>query len=219
MMKTTKLLGLAAALMMSSAACAAYADDVQPNTKGTWIIDARVSDVSPDTSAAITTAAGAPTGLHVHVTDDVMPTLGFTYFLTNKIAIEAILGTTQHTIDGVSAAGSSTKVHTTWVLPPVVALQYYPLPTARFSPYVGAGVNTMLYYAGKNYNGVTVGLTDSVGAAVQVGANYTIQGPWLANFDIKKVFVTTNASIDGGALKSSVDLNPWVFSIGIGRKF
>jgi hypothetical protein len=30
---------------------------------------------------------------------------------------------------------------------------------------------------------------------------------------------TTDASIDGGALKSGVDLNPWVFSIGVGRKF
>ena len=218
-MTSAKLLVAAAAMLLTTAAAAAaHADDFQPKAKGTFIVDARISDVSPTTSAAITDAGGVATGLHVHASDSVMPTLGFTYFVTDKIAVEAILGTTQHNISAVGPGGS-TKVHSTWVLPPVVAIQYHPLPAARFSPYVGAGVNAMIYYGGKNYNGFTVSVKDSLGVALQVGADIAIKGPYVANIDVKKVFVTSDASVDGGVLKSKVDLNPWVFSIGLGRKF
>ena len=218
-MTSAKLLVAAAALLVTTgAAAAAHADDFKPNAAGAWIIDARISDVSPDTSAAIKTSSGGATGLHVHVGDDVMPTLGFTYFFTDKIAVEAILGTTEHNISAVGAGGS-TKVHSTWVLPPVVSIQYHPLPDARFSPYVGAGVNAMIYYGGKNYNGFTVSVKDSLGVALQAGADIAIKGPYVANVDIKKVWVTSDASVDGGIYKSNVDLNPWVFSVGIGRKF
>ncbi len=218
-MTSAKLLVAAAAMLVTTgAAAAAHADDFKPNAAGAWIVDARISDVSPDTSAAIKTGSGGATGLHVHVSDDVMPTLGFTYFFTDKIAVEAILGTTEHNIDAVGAGGS-TKVHSTWVLPPVVSIQYHPLPAARFSPYVGAGVNAMIYYGGKNYNGYTVDVKDSLGVALQAGVDIALKGPYIANVDIKKVWVTSDASVDGGAFKSNVDLNPWVFSVGIGRKF
>jgi outer membrane protein len=208
----------AAAVALLLAAGAARADDFQPKAQGHWLVNGRISDVAPDTSDAITTAAGAATGLHVDVSDSVMPTLGFTYFLTDNLAVEAILGTTEHT---VSAKGGTTnvKVHKTWVLPPVVALQYHFLPKARFSPYIGAGVNYMLFYGGKNENGFTVKLKDGFGGALQAGADYAISGPWSANFDVKKVFFSTDASINSGALKSKVGLDPWVISVGIGRKF
>ncbi len=96
----------------------AVAQDYTPQGRGSFIIDLRASDVSPDTSSRIVTASGVDSGLHVHVGDSVMPTLGFTYFLTNQLAVEAILGTTEHTISA-QGAGTDVKVRSTWVLPPV----------------------------------------------------------------------------------------------------
>ena len=216
-MNRTAWLAAGAALVLASGAHAQTLD-FQPKAKGTWIVDVRVSDVAPDTSAAITTASGSATGLHVNVSDSVMPTLGFTYFLTDHVAVEAILGTTQHTISA-RGAGTDIDVHKTWVLPPVVTLQYHFWPKARFSPYVGAGVNAMVFYSGKNENGFTVRVKDGIGGALQAGADYAIAGPWSANLDVKKVFFSTDASINGGALKSSVDLDPWVVSLGVARRF
>ena len=213
-----KLSTLAVSAALLAAPFVAHADDVTPYAAGDWQVNVRISDVSSDAKDAITTAAGAASGLHVAVGDSVMPTLGFTYFITDKLAVEAILGTTQHTISANGPAGS-TKVHDTWVLPPVVSLQYHPLPGARFSPYVGAGVNAMIFYAGHNDNGFTVKLQDKVGAALQVGADYALTGGWSLNADVKKVFVQTDASINGGALKSTVNLDPWVVSLGLGRRF
>jgi outer membrane protein len=110
-------------------------------------------------------------------------------------------------------------VHDTWVLPPVVALQYHFAPRSRINPYVGAGMNAMLFYGGTNYNGFKVNLKDNVGAALQAGTDIAISGPWLFNVDVKKVFVETDAKINGGALTSAVNLDPWVISVGFGRKF
>jgi len=218
-MTHVKLVAAAAAMLLAStAAVAAHADDFQPAGKGSLIVDVRVTDVWSNSASSINTAVGTPTGLHVHVGDSVMPTLGFVYFLSDNFAVEAILGTTQHNISA-EGPGVSVKAASTWVIPPVVTLQYYPMPKSRFSPYVGAGVNAMIYYGGKNDNGFTTKLKDNVGVALQVGANYAVSGPWLLNADLKKVFVTTNADINNGALNSKVNVDPWVASIGFSRKF
>jgi outer membrane protein len=101
----------------------------------------------------------------------------------------------------------------------VVTVQYRPLTEGNFSPYVGAGVNAMLFYSGEDKNGFTVDLDNGIGWALQAGADVGLHGPWSLNFDVKKVWFNTDANINAGALKSDVDLDPWVVSVGIGRKF
>ena len=186
--------------------------------KGDWIVTGRVTSVSSDTDASIFTAAGADTGLNVDVGSDVMPTLGFTWFLTDHISVEAILGATQHEIRA-QGPGTDVAVHETWVLPPVITLQYRPVPESRLNPYVGAGVNYMLFFDGKDQNGFKVDLDDGFGYALQAGADIAITGPWTLNVDVKKVWFDTDATINNGALTSDVDLSPWVVSVGVGRKF
>lgn len=208
----------AAALFAAGQSLAADSGDYKPEGKGVFMIDLRVSDVIPEANDPIVTAAGAATGLSARVGDSVMPTLGFTYFFTNNLSVEAILGATHHTVYA-EAPGSSTKVHSTWVLPPVITLQYRPLPKARVSPYVGVGANAMVYFSGEDYNGFTVKLRDEFGYAVQTGLDIAVHGPWFVNLDAKKVFTNTRANIDNGALYAHVGLSPWVASVGVGRKF
>ena len=213
----TLIIGLATTLTLSIPG-QTLAQDYSPKTKGTVIVAGRLTEVAPDASGQVRTAAGAATGLSVDVKSDVMPTLGLTYFLTDHIAVEAILGTTKHEILAKGADGS-TAVHETWVLPPVITAQYHFAPGARVSPYIGAGLNAMVFYGGKDKNGFQVKVDNGIGYAVQVGADVVLSGPWSANLDIKKVFFKTNASINGGTLKSKVTLDPLVASIGIARRF
>ena len=216
---SARIAALAAGLTLAALAAApASAQDWQVARKGDWIIAGRITDISSSADDAITTAAGASTGLQVDVGHDIMPTLGFTYFLTDQISVEAILGATQHEI---RAQGGTTDVavHETWVLPPIVTLQYRPTPEARVSPYVGAGLNYMLFFNGEDQNGFEVSLDDGLGYALQAGADVAISGPWSVNLDVKKVWFNTDASINGGSLKSDVNLDPWVVSVGISRKF
>ena len=208
-------IALGAALAFAGAA---QAQDFRPKEKGLVMLNVRITDVAPDAGDSINTAAGAATGLRADVSDAVMPTIGLTYFLTDNIAVEAIATTTHHT---VRAKGPSTnvKVHDTWVIPPVVSLQYHFAPKSKISPYVGAGVNYMIFYSGEDSNGFDVNLKDGFGYALQAGVDVATQGPWSANLDVKKVFFDTKADINNGALKSKVKLDPWVVSAGFGYKF
>lgn len=214
-MKSLFISVAAATLLLAGAA---HAKDFTSNAKGDLIVHLRLTQVAPDKDAAIVTAAGAASGLKAHVGNDVKPTLGFTYFLTDKVAVEAILGTTQHDIRA-QGPGADLLVHKAWVLPPVVTLQYHPLPKARVSPYVGAGLNYMLFYGDKDKNGFKVELDDGVGYALQAGVNIKLKNSWLVNADVKKVFFSTDAKINGGALKAKVDLDPLVSSIGLSHQF
>jgi outer membrane protein len=218
---TARTLLLAATLGLTAAAGAAQAqsaDAWRAPQAGDWLITGRVTQVAPTTDDGIFTSAGAASGLAVDVSDDVMPTLGFTYFFTDTIAVEAILGATQHEI---RAQGGTTDVavHETWVLPPVITVQYRPQMEGRVSPYVGAGVNGMIFFDGEDRNGFTVDLDNGLGLALQAGADVGLKGPWSLNLDVKKVWFNTDATINGGALTSDVDLDPWVVSVGIGRRF
>jgi outer membrane protein len=207
-------LAFGAALALCSQASA---QDFKVKEKGDLQVNLRVSGVTTDAEDAIRTAAGADTGLKAKVGDDVMPTLGLTYFLTDHLAIEAIAGTTKHEVKAVGP-GTNVVVHETWVIPPVVSLQYHFAPAARVSPYVGAGVNYMIFN-GKDRNGFAVDIEDGFGYALQAGVDIALQDRWSVNLDAKKVFFETDASINDGALKSEVTLDPWVLSAGLGYRF
>ncbi|MFT3997760.1 MAG: OmpW family outer membrane protein [Asticcacaulis sp.] len=196
----------------------ASAQDFKPKAKGQFIVAARVTSVAPDEKGDIKTSAGVDSGLDVKVNDDTIPSLGFTYFLTDHIAVEAILGTSKHEVKAVGP-GTDVKVHSTWVLPPVVTAQYHFNPKGRVSPYVGAGVNAMIFYNDKDYNGFKVKLDDGLGYAVQAGVDVALKGNWSINADVKKVWFSTDAKINGGALKSEVDLDPVVASVGLAYRF
>lgn len=211
--------GLAAAIAQTTFALPAAAQTApEPVGAGSLIVTVRGSGVLTSADDAILTSGGAATGLNVDVGDSYVPTLGFTYFISDHWAVEAILGASNHEVRA-RGPGTDVAVHETWVLPPVVTLQYRPTPNARISPYVGAGVNYMLFFDGKDRNGFTVDLDDGFGYALQAGADIALQGPWTLNIDVKKIGFSTDASINGGALTSKVDLDPWVASIGIGRRF
>ncbi len=72
----------------------------------------------------------------------------------------------------------------------------------------------MVFFSGRNRNGFDVDLDNAVGLALQAGVDVPLQNAWTLNADVKKVFVKTDASINGGALKGSVKLDPWVLSLG-----
>ncbi|MET0274013.1 MAG: OmpW family outer membrane protein [Phenylobacterium sp.] len=208
------------ALIASAVALAgaAQAEDFQPKAAGVRLLNVRLTEVAPDAGDKITTLAGAATGLKAEVSDDVMPTIGLSYFLTDHIAIEVIAGTTKHTVRAVGP-GLDVKVKETWVLPPVVSAQYHFAPAARVSPYVGAGVNYMLFYNDSDKNGFQLKLKDGFGLALQAGADVALSGPWSANLDVKKVFFDTTATDTRNGVKSKVNLDPWVLSAGVGYKF
>jgi outer membrane protein len=211
------LVTAAAALGLASVA---HADTIDGGGKqaGSIIVDVRATDVIPDSGSSIQTPNGVDTGLTTHVSDSIVPTLGISYFFTDHIAAELVLGTSYHEI---SAVGGPTNVlvHKTWVLPPILSAQYHFAPKSDISPYVGVGANYMIFYSGRDDNGFTVKLRDGFGVSIEGGVDVALNKRTYLNLDVKKVFFETKATINGGALNSSVHLDPWVPSLGIGFRF
>lgn len=216
-MNTTLLTAATLALAVAWTA-GAQAQDYQPKLKGGLVLDVRATQVAPTGDDPVTTLAGAATGLTAEVSADVMPTVGLQYFLTDHLAVELIAGTTKHTATA-KGPGTDLDVKETWVLPPVATLQYHFAPASRVSPYVGAGVNYMLFYGDDDLNGFRFDIDDGFGAALQAGVDVALRDRWTLNLDVKKIFFETDAVDRSAGLKSKISLDPFVTSIGFGYRF
>jgi outer membrane protein len=218
----TKLLLLGAAFLAGTAAAPAQAaDDVQH-----WIIRLRAVRLTP-TERTGPIAPSFPTA-HTAVTNSYAPELDFTYMATKHIGAELILATAKHDIRGRGALDGLGKAGHTWVLPPTLTLQYHVLPDGHVRPYVGAGVNYSIFYSEKASGALQqavgrtrLGLSDSVGYALQAGMDVDITPRIFLNLDLKYIDIDSRARLTTGTLvnRERVHLDPLVPGIGIGLRF
>ena len=137
-------------------------------------------------------------------------------------AVELILTYPQkHDVNVTGSALGPFKAGTFKHLPPTLLLQYHFLPTGKIRPYVGAGGNlTLISKVDLNVPGV--GALDlensSVGGAAQVGADVQLAPGFFLNLDAKKVMIRSDV-LSGGSKVSAVKVDPWLLSVGIGRRF
>ena len=212
-----KLKLLAAAMAVAVAASPALAQDVRGKQAGDFVLGASIIGVFPR-SAGNTTIGGTP-----HASDTATPQLDLTYFLSPNFAVNVIAATTRHDIEVRGVGGSSTvNLGRVWLLPPTVTLQYHPLPASRFSPYVGVGVNYTVAYSegGRRSAGITsVDVDNAWGFAVNAGFDYEITPNWLANVDVKRLWLSPDVSVNGGAVRGTADLDPWIVGAGVRYRF
>lgn len=109
-----------------------------------------------------------------------------------------------------------------WLLPPTLTLQYHFLPHSEtFRPYIGAGVNYTHFYNEDAGAANSIDYDDSFGYALQAGMDYGINDNWAVNIDVKKVMINTDVTIKtgGNTINADVDIDPWVFGVGVAYRF
>lgn len=231
---------IAASLAVSSLGFAAYAQA----EAGDFVVRLRAANVSPDESSSlgrktdqaygVGTAAAlyGNAGAELRVDDQWIPEIDFSYYFTKNIAAELILATgTRHDVKTSSAGAllTTNKLGSVNLLPPTLTLQWHFMPDQSFDPYVGAGVN-YTYFMDKNLTAQTIVgpqkiklESDSFGGALQAGFDVNLKDRWLLNFDVKKVWISTDVKLNllGGGYRKidSLDIDPWIISVGIGKKF
>jgi outer membrane protein len=215
---STKILAAGAlALAVSAAPALAQSQQARGIRAGDFMIGLSVLGVLP-TSGGSTSIGGSP-----HVGDAWTGQLDFTYFLNQNIALNLIAATTKHDVEVRNVPGAGTiDLGSVWALPPTLTLQYHPLPTSRFSPYVGAGLNYTFFYSegGGRSPGITsVDVKNAWGFALNAGVNYEMTPNWLLNADVKYLFLSPDVRVNGGAVTGTADVNPWVVGLGVRYRF
>lgn len=191
--------------------------DLMPK-EGDFVIRARALSVIPDEDATI---SGAVTGNQIDIDTSYVPELDFSYFVTDNIALEVIAGVTPHEASAKSSSAGPLDIGDVWLLPPTVTVQYHFTELdAQFKPYIGAGVNyTYFFGADEGASVSNAKYDDSFGPALQLGADYMLSEHWMLNVDAKKIWINTDASFNGGAVRADVDINPWLLGVGVGYRF
>ena len=227
MKKTLVALAVAAALVPSLAMAEA----------GDIVVRLRATHISADESSSLGTTSltnlGADiydnTSAQLRVDSNTIPEIDFSYYITKNIAAELILAVgTRHDVKidrvGASAHSQNANLGSVNLLPPTLLAQWHFNPDQTFDPYVGAGVSYVRAMDnGLNYGGdIPIRISrNSFGPAIQAGFDYNLENKWLLNFDVKKIWFDTKVEGYSGGWKKidQLDVDPWVVSVGFGKKF
>lgn len=228
---------LALGVAMASGSALAY-------QQGDIVLRAGAAMVDPDESSSTLRSSelGAVPGTGVEVDDNTQLGLTGLYMVSNNVGIELLAATPfSHTVtatgmDIVGGALGTTLSYAVEVadvkhLPPTLSVQYFPLSSdSAFQPYVGMGLNYTTFFdeeATSLFESVvgqsSVKLEDSVGFAFQVGCDYALSENLLINAAVWAIDIDTQATIKtpspAGTIKVDVDIDPYVYMVGLGYKF
>lgn len=223
--------------LLSSLSSMAFA-----NQAGDILVRGGYTTVNPDSDkSAILLGGSNATGASLSVDDNAQLGLNFVYFFDSNWAIE-LLAATPFTHDvklndptkalggalGVPAGLDGAKLAEVTHLPPTLSALYYFDTGTAFKPYVGAGINYTIFFdesfesAPKSLGLSNLELDGSFGYSVQVGADYDLGDNWSVNVSARYIDISTDAtfSVGGNNIgKSTVDVNPMVYSVMLGYTF
>ena len=211
--------------------------------QGDWVVRLRATHISPNESSqlgiTVNKAVGAAVmtpGADLKVDSNTIPELDISYYWTKNIATELILALgTRHDVsisgDSAGVVGNQ-RLGSVNLLPPTLTVQWHFNPDQTFDPYVGAGINAtfMLDRNLRFESGATAGEKirldrSSFGPALQAGIDVNLKDGWLLNADVKYVWLDSDVEMKSATTGNrwtkidALDINPWVVSVGIGKRF
>lgn len=217
------------ALVLAAAALAAA--PALAHEAGSFIVRAGAAHVAPnDSSSSVRISGAKQAGTKATVGDNTQLGLTFAYKLTDNIGVELLAATPFSHRVGLKGFGAPVdgKLADVKHLPPTLTLQYYPMAKeSRWQPYVGAGINYTVFFdekltSAQKGNGFSnLSLSNSWGLAAQVGMDYMITDRLMFNVAAWYIDIDTTAKarLNGNPVKVNVDIDPWVFMVGLGYRF
>ncbi|MES2160526.1 MAG: OmpW family outer membrane protein [Pseudomonadota bacterium] len=223
MKNTVKLLALAAALTVASAASA-------QQTKGTWLGTLGINKITPKVDSGDVSAPALP-GTKADVGSDTKPRFAIAYMLTDNIAAELDLGLPyKHDLIGSGSIQGTGKLGTSEVLPPTAFIQYRFLPAnSMFRPYVGLGITYAMFQKETGSGqltallntggpGTTFKLDDKWAMSYQIGGTVKINEKWFVDATVIKTKLKTMVHFSTGQTQD-VRLDPLAVSVSVGYNF
>ena len=180
--------------------------------KGDTLLRARAVLVQPQEDGTIRPIGGKP-----YISPALIPGVDVVYFLTDYIAAEATLGIIPHKAKVKASKMGDRDGGRIYAVAPTVLLQYHREIAEGVKPYLGMGMAYVKYFSANAPDDIHY--TDDVAAIVQAGMDVKLDEKWYANMDVKKAWVGTHAKVNGGQINADIDINPVVYSVGLGYKW
>ena len=237
-MKKT-ILAMAIAAVFAPSLAMAEAGDIVVRLRATNINPSESSSLGKDTNKAYGPNAAqlfyGNNNAKLEVDSNTIPEVDISYYFTNNIAAELILALgTRHDVSVSGSGGLMTKrgLGSVNLLPPTLTAQWHFMPDQTFDPYAGAGVtyvramDNSLTWHGPGVN-LPIRIDKNMwGPAIQAGFDVNLKDRWLVNFDVKKVWFDTDVKLNAAAIGvpgyrkiDNLSIDPWVISVGVGKKF
>lgn len=202
----------------------------QAHQAGDIIVRAGAITVDPqESSSNVSVAGNGVAGTKATLDSDTQLGLNFAYMLTNNIGIELLAATPfSHNVGVKGLGGLDGNLGELKHLPPTLSVVYYPLDAnSAFQPYVGAGINytwffdTELSSTAKDNGFSGLDMKDSWGLAAQVGMDYMLTDNIMLNAQVRYIDIETTGTTYLGAdkVQVDVDVDPFVYMVGLGYKF
>ncbi|MFC4729412.1 OmpW/AlkL family protein [Coralloluteibacterium thermophilus] len=192
---------------LAAAGCIAPAHAVE------WSVRTGATHVSPKSDNG--RLAGGT--LAASVDDETQLGLAITARLTPHWAIELLAATPFHQTARVNGADAVNFRH----LPPTLTAQYHFAPSARVSPFLGAGINYTWTYDEEAIGplaGADVRLGNSWGASAQAGLVFRLSDTLDLVADARWIDIGADVRVDGTKV-GTVDVDPMVYSVMLGWRF
>ncbi|WP_322083350.1 OmpW/AlkL family protein [Burkholderia sp. BCC1972] len=236
-----------AAILLSIATISA----AHAQSAGQWMVNAGWLHMAPqDSSQPLTVNAlghsNTVAGSGASVADTDTFALTTTYFVTDHVALETILGVPPKLhLSGTGTLAGLGELGTARAWSPAILAQYhFGEPSARFRPYVGAGVSYVWFKNAELSNKVATGeflysptfgtrlegptsvtLSKSFAPIINAGLNYNIDSHWSVGVSAAYVWLSTKATLTTrsavGAVTSTtkVKINPIITFVSVGYRF
>jgi len=185
----------------------------QAQATNPWLVRLRIVNLDSANGGSTTP------NLDLSINNKVLPEVDVSYFFTPELAAELVLTYPQKQ----TIRSGSTEIGSLKHLPPTLTLQYHFTGMGALKPYVGAGLNYTRFSNVSFVPAVATALQpslskNSVGLAVQAGADYEIAKNTYLNVDVKKVQIRADVKSFGNKI-GDFKVDPWLVGVGIGCRF
>ena len=228
-MRNIHRMSLLAAALLASAGASAY-------EAGDWIVRGGAVMVAPNDDSSNLDLAGAQlAGTGVEVDDNTQLLLNVTWMANEHVGVELLAATPfEHSVDSKGLPGlglglSDVEVGSVKHLPPTLTVLWYPMESgAAFQPFIGAGINYTIFFQEDTSSAARAALgarnlelDDSWGLAARAGFDYMLNDCWSLHAGVYYLGIDTKANLDTalGKVGVDVDINPWVYTVGLGYRF
>jgi outer membrane protein len=210
---------LAAALAGAPlAASPASAQDGEPK----WFARAGVTGLDLADKLQLEFAGSPVPGADLSTKTHFTPTVQVGRFIGRNFAISFTGGIPPHIdIQGKGALEPFGKLAETTYGPATLTVQYRPLRTGTFQPYVGAGAAYMLIFDTTDGAFNDVEIDNDLSPALEAGTDIMFNDRYGIFVEGKKAFLRTETrgTFGGAPVVGQVKLDPWAFSAGAVIRF